>query len=179
MRRRERSPASSPVRSVKDKKGWLEIKGRKEDRKQTWQSEWTNYTAYRVLAGLNEYCRRYPEAPHAAPSSSSSSLSSSSFLFFHRTSFYPLHDGDRGSIRRRVNLTRTLISSSPRFRIRADPFNISRILSSNLKFSGQPSRKGNVFFSSLPCVRFEDSVFIRDRLDEDSYPRVGYKCTNK
>lgn len=52
------------------------MKERKEDRKETWQSEWTNYTAYRVLAGLNEYCRRYPEeAPLLAASSSSPSSS--------------------------------------------------------------------------------------------------------
>lgn len=33
--------------------------------KETWQSEWTDYTAYRVLAGLNEYCRRYPGVPNS------------------------------------------------------------------------------------------------------------------
>lgn len=32
---------------------------------ETWQSEWTDYTAYRVLAGLNEYCRRYPGVPNS------------------------------------------------------------------------------------------------------------------
>jgi len=34
---------------------WQEARGT-----EIWQSEWTDYTAYRVLAGLNEYCRRYP-----------------------------------------------------------------------------------------------------------------------
>lgn len=63
--RKKRSPPPRGPR-LADKKDREERTAREaRGNGETWQSEWTDYTAYRVLAGLNEYCRRYPGVPNS------------------------------------------------------------------------------------------------------------------